>query len=73
MASERSPERLIDLNEHNENLGARRLYGVMEKVLEDVSFDASERAGETVKVDAGYVTSRVDSLKQTDDISRFIL
>jgi ATP-dependent HslUV protease ATP-binding subunit HslU len=62
-----------DLNDQTENLGARRLYGVMEKVLEEVSFDASERAGEKVTVDAAYVRSRMDSLKRSDDISRFIL
>jgi ATP-dependent HslUV protease ATP-binding subunit HslU len=62
-----------ELNEQTENLGARRLYGVMEKVLEEVSFDASERSGDTVTVDAGYVHNRMDELKRSDDISRFIL
>jgi len=62
-----------DLNQQNENLGARRLYGVMERVLEEVSFDASEHEGKTVTVDAAYVATRMDSLQRSDDISRFIL
>jgi ATP-dependent HslUV protease ATP-binding subunit HslU len=61
------------LNEQNENLGARRLYGVMEKVLEEASFDAPNRAGESVTVDAAYVRARMAALSRTDDISRFIL
>ncbi|HEV3310063.1 MAG TPA: ATP-dependent protease ATPase subunit HslU [Chloroflexota bacterium] len=62
-----------NLNEQTENLGARRLYGVVEKVLEEVSFDASEHSGETVVVDATYVTGRMEALSRTDDRSRFIL
>ena len=62
-----------NLNEQTENLGARRLYGVMEKVLEDVSFSADDHAGETVSIDGAYVTKRMESLTRSDDISRFIL
>ncbi len=61
------------LNEETENLGARRLFGVMEKVLEDVSFEASERRGETVSVDAAYVESRMRGVGGSSDRSRFIL
>lgn len=61
------------LNEQTQNLGARRLYGVMEKVLEDVSFQATDRAGETVTVDADYVHARMADASRYDDVSRFIL
>ena len=63
----------FELNEQTENLGARRLFGVLERVLEDVSFGASERSGETVTVDAAFVRGRMESLKRSDDVSRFIL
>jgi ATP-dependent HslUV protease ATP-binding subunit HslU len=63
----------FELNEHAENLGARRLYGVMEKVLEDVSFDAPDRDGETVTIDASFVRARMEAVVRSDDISRFIL
>lgn len=61
------------LNAQTENLGARRLYGVMEKVLEDVSFDASSRSGQTVVIDASCVRTRMEGVNRSDDISRFIL
>ena len=56
-----------------ENIGARRLQTVMERVLDDVSFSASERTGETVTIDRGYVLSRVEELAKDQDLSRFIL
>src|SRR5277367_4770645 len=56
-----------------ENIGARRLQTVMERVLDDVSFSASERTGETVRVDRTYVLSRVEELAKDQDLSRFIL
>jgi ATP-dependent HslUV protease ATP-binding subunit HslU len=56
-----------------ENIGARRLQTVMERVLDDVSFSASERSGETVTVDRGYVLTRVEELAKDQDLSRFIL
>jgi ATP-dependent HslUV protease ATP-binding subunit HslU len=56
-----------------ENIGARRLQTVMERVLDEVSFSASERGGETVTVDGGYVRSRVEDLAKDQDLSRFIL
>ncbi len=61
------------LNEQTENLGARRLYGVMEKVLEDISFEAPQRSGETVTIDGAYVQSRMKTIHISDDVSRFIL
>jgi ATP-dependent HslUV protease ATP-binding subunit HslU len=61
------------LNEQTENLGARRLYGVIDKVLEDISFEAPERSGETLVVDATYVQERMRSVPISDDVSKFIL
>src|SRR5580704_14961349 len=56
-----------------ENIGARRLQTVMERVLDDISFSATERTGETVTVDSQYVRSRVEDLAKDQDLSRFIL
>ncbi len=56
-----------------ENIGARRLQTVMERVLDEVSFSASERTGETVVVDSLYVRSRVEDLAKDQDLSKFIL
>jgi ATP-dependent HslUV protease ATP-binding subunit HslU len=56
-----------------ENIGARRLQTVMERVLDDVSFSASDRSGETVKIDAAYVQLHVGDLAKNTDLSRFIL
>jgi ATP-dependent HslUV protease ATP-binding subunit HslU len=56
-----------------ENIGARRLQTVMERVLDDISFSASERTGETVRIDRPYVLSRVEELAKDQDLSRFIL
>ena len=62
-----------NLNAQTENLGARRLFGVMEKVLEEVSFRATEFAGQTVTVDRAYVRTRMASVPFTDEASRYIL
>ena len=62
-----------DINERVENIGARRLATVMEKLLEDISFSASDRPGETVTVDASDVRERVAPLAAKGDLSRFIL
>jgi ATP-dependent HslUV protease ATP-binding subunit HslU len=62
-----------DINERVENIGARRLHTVLERLLEDISFTATDRAGETVTVDAAYVNERVAPLAQKGDLSRFIL
>ena len=62
-----------DINDRVENIGARRLATVMEKLLDEVSFTATDRAGERVVVDAGYVNERVAPLAQKGDLSRFIL
>ncbi|WP_419759808.1 ATP-dependent protease ATPase subunit HslU [Acidisoma sp.] len=62
-----------DINERVENIGARRLATVLEKLLEDISFSASDRPGETVTVDASDVRERVAPLAAKGDLSRFIL
>ncbi len=61
------------LNQSMDNIGARRLLTVMERVMEDLSFDAPERSGETVRIDAEYVRSRLSALCEDTDLRRFIL
>ncbi len=63
----------VAVNSSVENIGARRLQTVMERVLDDVSFSASDRSGETVKIDAAYVQEHVGDLAKNTDLSRFIL
>ncbi len=62
-----------DINDRVENIGARRLATVLEKLLEEVSFTASDRPGDSVRVDAAYVHEKVSPLAQKGDLSRFIL
>jgi len=66
-------ELAADINERVENIGARRLATVMERLLEDISFRASDRGGETVTVTAHDVQERVAPLARKGDLSRFIL
>jgi len=61
------------VNESVENIGARRLQTVMERLLEDISFDAEEHTGETITVDAAYVRKRLDDLAGDTDLSKYIL
>ncbi len=62
-----------DINDRVENIGARRLHTVLERLLEDISFTATDRPGETITVDAAYVDERVAPLARKGDLSRFIL
>ncbi len=62
-----------DINERVENIGARRLHTVLERLLEEISFTATDKAGEAITVDAAYVNDRVAPLAQKGDLSRFIL
>ena len=62
-----------DINDRVENIGARRLHTVLERLLEEISFTATDRGGETVTVDAAYVRERVAPLAEKGDLSRFIL
>ncbi len=61
------------VNEAVENIGARRLQTVMEKLLEDISFEAEDRAGETITIDAAYVQGRLAGLASNADLSKYIL
>ncbi len=63
----------VDLNSSIENIGARRLQTVMERVLDDISFTAPDRPGEVIAIDAAYVKKQVGALAQNTDLSRFIL
>ena len=56
-----------------ENIGARRLHTVMERLLEEISFTATDRAGEKVRIDAAFVERHVGDLADNADLSRFIL
>ncbi len=61
------------VNERTENIGARRLYTVMERLLDDLSYDADARGGETLTVDAEYVDSRLKELAASEDLARYVL
>ena len=63
----------FEVNERTENIGARRLSTVLERLLDEVSFDAAKLSGQTVTIDAAYVDQRLQSLSQDEDLSRFIL
>jgi ATP-dependent HslUV protease ATP-binding subunit HslU len=66
-------ELAADINDRVENIGARRLHTVLERLLEEISFTATDKAGETITVDAAYVNEKVAPLAQKGDLSRFIL
>ena len=66
-------ELAADVNSQVENIGARRLHTVMEKLLEEISFSASDRSGETIVIDSGAVHERVGELAKSADLSKFIL
>jgi len=61
------------VNEKTENIGARRLYTVMEKLLEDISFEAAKSEGTTLTIDPAYVESRLGELSQSEDLARYVL
>ena len=61
------------VNEATENIGARRLHTVMERVLEDISFGATECDRTTIVIDADYVNKHVGELAKNEDLSRYIL
>jgi len=61
------------INETTENIGARRLYTVMERLLEDLSFEADQKAGETVHIDGAYVASRLEEVAKDEDLARYVL
>ena len=61
------------VNERTENIGARRLHTVLEKLMEDISYDASDNPGQTISIDAAYVERYLGELVEDEDLSRFIL
>jgi len=63
----------FDVNEKQENIGARRLYTVMERLLDEVSFDASKLEGRTISIDADYVDARLAGIVKDDNLSQYIL
>ncbi len=69
----RLAELAYQVNERTENIGARRLYTVMEKLLEEVSFTAGKAGAETLVVDAAYVDARLEGLAAREDLARFVL
>ena len=69
----RLAEAAWQVNEKTENIGARRLHTIMEKLMEELSYDASEKTGESFVIDAAYVEKHLDALVQDEDLSRFIL
>ena len=62
-----------EVNAHVENIGARRLHTVLEKLLDEISFTATDRKGDTVTIDAEYVRAQVSDLAKDADLSKFIL
>ena len=62
-----------ETNRQTENIGARRLYTIMEKILSDLSFDAPERAGERVVIDRDSVREKLSDVRENADLTRFIL
>ena len=62
-----------EVNASAENIGARRLHTIMEKVLADISFEADEHSGETISVDAKYVEEKLEDITKSEDLSRYIL
>ncbi len=69
----RLAEIAFQVNEKTENIGARRLYTVMEKLLEEISFDAGKRGGECLAIDGGYVDAKLGELAKNEDLSRYVL
>ncbi|MCX7155982.1 MAG: ATP-dependent protease ATPase subunit HslU [Rhodocyclales bacterium] len=69
----RLAEIAFQVNEKTENIGARRLYTVMEKLLEEISFDAGKRSGERLVIDGSYVDAKLGELAKNEDLSRYVL
>jgi ATP-dependent HslUV protease ATP-binding subunit HslU len=63
----------VSVNENTENIGARRLYTIMEKLLEEISFKTSEKRGKKILINADYVREKLSSIVKNEDLSRYIL
>jgi ATP-dependent HslUV protease ATP-binding subunit HslU len=62
-----------EVNSQMENIGARRLHTIMERLLEDLSFSAADFAGQTICIDAAYVREKLEGIVKNEDLSKFIL
>lgn len=69
----RIAEAAWQVNESTENIGARRLHTVLERLMEEISYDASDLSGQNITIDADYVSKHLDALVADEDLSRFIL
>ncbi|MCL4469975.1 MAG: ATP-dependent protease ATPase subunit HslU [Sulfuricella sp.] len=72
-AIRRLAEIAFEVNERTENIGARRLYTVMEKLLEEISFEAGRKAEESIVIDAAYVDGKLKELAKSEDLARYVL
>jgi ATP-dependent HslUV protease ATP-binding subunit HslU len=72
-AIRRLAEIAFAVNEQTENIGARRLYTVLEKLLEEISFEAGRHGAAELAIDAAYVDSRLSELSKNEDLARFVL
>ena len=70
---EKIAETATEINEHTENIGARRLYTIMEKLLDDISFKAPEMSDTEVTISAEYVEKQLHEFVEDEDLSRYIL
>ena len=69
----RMAEVAYEVNERTENIGARRLHTLMEALLDDISFEASDKSGQSIVIDADYVNEHVGGLVDNEDLARYIL
>jgi ATP-dependent HslUV protease ATP-binding subunit HslU len=69
----RLAEVAFSVNERTENIGARRLHTVLERLLDEISFEAADRSGQHYRIDAAYVDGHLGSLVKDEDLSRYIL
>ena len=72
-AVRRLAEIAFEVNERTENIGARRLYTVMEKLLEEISFEAGRKLEESIVIDAAYVDGKLKELAKSEDLARYVL
>ena len=72
-AIKRLAEIAFSVNSKTENIGARRLHTVIEKLLEEVSYNAPKHSGQTIVIDAAYVDERLKDLSQSEDLARYVL
>ena len=72
-AIRRLAEIAFEVNERTENIGARRLYTVMEKLLEEISFEAGRKTEESIVIDADYVDGKLKELARSEDLARYVL